>query len=75
MGAAQRFFRSAQSMINAAPKQVTTDGHDSYPRAIRGKRTPNAVLTGSGDAEFGQAFVREAIADVAEEVTALGFGS
>ena len=22
-------------MMNAAPKQVTTDGHDSYPRAIR----------------------------------------
>jgi len=35
MDAAQRFFRSAQSMITAAPKQVTTDGHDSYPRAIR----------------------------------------
>ncbi len=35
MGAAQRFFRSAQSMVNSAPKQVTTDGHDSYPRAIR----------------------------------------
>src|SRR4051794_23279033 len=35
MDAAQRFFRSAQSMINAAPTQVTTDGHDSYPRAIR----------------------------------------
>ena len=35
MDAAQRFFRSAKSMITAAPKQVTTDGHDSYPRAIR----------------------------------------
>ena len=35
MGAAQRFFRSAQSMVNSAPTQVTTDGHDSYPRAIR----------------------------------------
>ena len=35
MDAAQRFFRSAQSMIQATPKQVTTDGHDSYPRAIR----------------------------------------
>src|SRR3954454_9823837 len=35
MGAAQRFFRSAQSMVNSAPKQVTTDWHDSYPRAIR----------------------------------------
>lgn len=35
MDAAQRFFRSAQSMVNATPTQVTTDGHDSYPRAIR----------------------------------------
>ena len=35
MDAAQRFFRSARSMVNQAPKQVTTDGHDSYPRAIR----------------------------------------
>src|SRR6476619_359265 len=35
MDAAQRFFRGAQSIIARAPKQVTTDGHDSYPRAIR----------------------------------------
>src|SRR3954468_9766738 len=35
MNAAQRFFRSARSMVNSAPTQVTTDGHDSYPRAIR----------------------------------------
>src|SRR5438309_6227187 len=35
MDAAQRFFRSAQSMAASAPIQVTTDGHDSYPRAIR----------------------------------------
>jgi len=35
MAAAQRFFRSALSVVNEVPKQVTTDGHDSYPRAIR----------------------------------------
>jgi putative transposase len=35
MDAAQRFFRSARSMVNCAPTQVTTEGHDSYPRAIR----------------------------------------
>jgi transposase-like protein len=35
MYAAQRFFRSAQSVANTVPTQVTTDGHDSYPRAIR----------------------------------------
>ena len=35
MSAAQRFFRSSLSVINQPPKQVTTDGHDSWPRAIR----------------------------------------
>jgi transposase-like protein len=35
MAAAQRFFRSALSVVNEAPRQVTTDGHDSYPRAIQ----------------------------------------
>ncbi len=35
MAAAQRFLRSALSVVNDVPKQVTTDGHDSYPRAIR----------------------------------------
>ena len=35
MDSAQRFFRSAQSMIHGTPKQVTTDDHNSYPRAIR----------------------------------------
>src|SRR4051794_7888329 len=35
MAAAQRFLRSARSIVNATPTQVTTDGHDSYPRAIR----------------------------------------
>jgi putative transposase len=33
--AAQRFFQSALSIAEQAPQQVTTDGHDSYPRAIR----------------------------------------
>jgi putative transposase len=42
MDAAQRFFRSALSVINQAPIQVTTDGHDSYPRAIRETLGPNA---------------------------------
>jgi putative transposase len=41
MDAAQRFFRSAHSMVKSAPKQVTTDGHDSYPRAIREVLGPN----------------------------------
>ena len=32
--AAQRFFRSAQTMAGLRPEQVTPDGHNSYPRAI-----------------------------------------
>ena len=32
--AAQRFFRSAQTIAGRRPEQVTTDGHNSYPRAI-----------------------------------------
>jgi len=34
MMAAQRFFRKTLSVADT-PQQVTTDGHDSYPRAIR----------------------------------------
>src|SRR3982751_4190979 len=35
MAAAQRFFQKTLSVAQEAPQQVTTDGHDSYPRAIR----------------------------------------
>jgi len=35
MAAAQRFFRQALDIAGHAPEQVTTDGHDAYPRAIR----------------------------------------
>ncbi len=35
MKAAQRFFRSARSVVGLVPDRVTTDGHNSYPRAIR----------------------------------------
>jgi hypothetical protein len=35
MAAAQAFFRSAQAVTGVTPDQVTTDGHDSYPSAIR----------------------------------------
>ena len=35
MAAAQRFFRDAVSVLGKLPRQVTSDGHDSYPRAIR----------------------------------------
>ncbi len=35
MEAAQRFFADALKVAGRAPTQVTTDGHDAYPRAIR----------------------------------------
>ena len=35
MAAAQAFFRSAQAVTGVTPDRVTTDGHVSYPRAIR----------------------------------------
>ena len=35
MAAARAFFRSAKAAAGAAPERVTTDGHGSYPRAIR----------------------------------------
>ncbi|HTR16588.1 MAG TPA: IS6 family transposase [Acetobacteraceae bacterium] len=35
MAAAQAFFRSARSATGITPDRVTTDGHGSYPRAIR----------------------------------------
>src|ERR1700727_1014001 len=34
MQAAKAFFRSAKAVTGVAPGGVTTDGHDSYPRAI-----------------------------------------
>jgi transposase-like protein len=35
MEAAKRFFQQALQTVGHAPEQVTTDGHGSYPRAIR----------------------------------------
>src|SRR4051812_31909352 len=35
MATAQAFFRSAKSVTDVTPDRVTTDGHGSYPRAIR----------------------------------------
>jgi putative transposase len=35
MAAAQAFFRSARSATGMTPDRVTTDGHGSYPRAVR----------------------------------------
>jgi putative transposase len=35
MKAARAFFRSAKAATAITPARVTTDGHDSYPKAIR----------------------------------------
>jgi hypothetical protein len=35
MEAAKRFFKQAADVVGHAPERVTTDGHDSSPRAIR----------------------------------------
>ena len=35
MRAAKRFLRSARSVAGLVPDRVTTDGHNSYPHAIR----------------------------------------
>lgn len=35
MEAATRFFRQALDVAGQTPERVTTDGHDSYPRAMR----------------------------------------
>jgi putative transposase len=35
MRAARAFFRSAKAVTGITPDRVTSDGHDSYPRAIR----------------------------------------
>ncbi len=35
MEAAKRFFKQAVDVVGHEPERVTTDGHDSYPRAIR----------------------------------------
>jgi transposase-like protein len=33
--AAETFFRQVKETVGHTPKKITTDGHDSYPKAIR----------------------------------------
>ncbi|MDB5404761.1 MAG: family transposase [Rhodopila sp.] len=35
MAAVKAFFQSAKTVTDVTLDRVTTDGHDSYPRAIR----------------------------------------
>ena len=43
MAAARAFFRSAKAATGVTPERVTTDGHGSYPRAIRSTLGPRVV--------------------------------
>jgi transposase-like protein len=54
MGAAKAFFASARSVAGRKPKQVITEGHTPYPRAIRetarqGCGAPDHSLRGQPD--------------------------
>jgi putative transposase len=41
MAAVEKFFGSAKAVTGVTPARVTTDGHDSYPRAIRSQLGEN----------------------------------
>jgi putative transposase len=41
MEAAKQFFKQAVGVVGHVPDQVTTDGHTSYPRAIRETMSSN----------------------------------
>jgi putative transposase len=41
--AAKRFFARSREVVGHTPKQVTTDGHDAYPRAIREALGPEVI--------------------------------
>lgn len=41
MDAAKQFFKQAVAVVGSVPNQVTTDGHTSYPRAIRETMSSN----------------------------------
>jgi transposase-like protein len=43
MEAAKRFFARSREVVGHGPEQVTTDGHDAYPRAIRETLGPEVV--------------------------------
>ena len=51
MVAAKAFFESALSVVGRKPRQVTTDGHTPYPRAIEetlGKRVEHRIIPWCG---------------------------
>ena len=52
LAAAKAFLESARAVVGYKPKQVTTDGHTPYPRAIQeilGKRVKHRVISCLGN--------------------------
>jgi putative transposase len=41
--AAEAFFRSARTVTDSVPNRITTDGHDSYPGAIKAELGPTVT--------------------------------
>jgi putative transposase len=58
MRAVKAFFRSAKATMGFRPDRVTTDGHGSYPRAIR------TVQRGLAGEALGSVKIREADAGI-----------
>ncbi len=48
MEAAKRFFKQAAAVVGHTPQRVMTDGHDSYPRAIRQTRGSDVLHRTNG---------------------------
>jgi len=48
MEAAKRFFVCALKAVGQAPEKAPTDGHDSYPRAVRETLGPDVRLAPAG---------------------------
>jgi transposase-like protein len=52
LDAGRAFFESARGVVGQRPKQVSTDGHTPYPRAIEetpGKRVEYGSICGLGN--------------------------
>jgi len=45
MEAAKRFFACALKAVGQTPEKVATDGHDSYPRAVRFDARPRRAAS------------------------------
>ncbi len=48
MDAAKTFFVCILKAVGQPPEKVTTDGHDSYPRAVRETLGPDVIIAPAG---------------------------